>query len=147
MSETEAEKEFSKGLKLLREGSSLAALACFERAFVLGTRPDYFSYLGFCIARERGQFQKGMHLCREALACEPDNTVHYLNLGRIHLATGNKQEALRVFREGLAHGANQEIADQLNTIGARKPPIVASLGRNHPLNRYLGIILSKLGLR
>jgi tetratricopeptide (TPR) repeat protein len=147
VSEAEAEKEFSRGLKLLREGNSLAALTPFERAFVLGTRPDYFSYLGFCIAKERGQVQKGTHLCREALAREPDNTVHYLNLGRIHLSAGNKQEAIRVFREGLAHGASQEIADQLNAIGTRKAPMIASLSRNHPLNKYLGIILGKLGLR
>ncbi|HEX8961135.1 MAG TPA: hypothetical protein VF775_06150 [Geobacteraceae bacterium] len=147
VSETEAGKEFTRGLKLLQEGNSLAALTFFERAFVLGDRPEYFSYLGFCIAKERGQVQKGTHLCREALAQEPDKTTHYLNLGKIHLVAGNKPEAIRVFREGLTNGANQEITDLLNAIGTRKPPVIAALGRNHPLNKYLGIILSRLRLR
>ncbi|HEY6873128.1 MAG TPA: tetratricopeptide repeat protein [Geobacteraceae bacterium] len=147
MIDAEAEKEFLRGLKLFREGNSLAALTFFERASVLRGKPSYFSCLGFCIAKERGQVRKGLHLCREALEQEPDNTVHYLNLGRIHLVAGNKQEAIRVFREGLAHGANQEIADLLNEIGTRKQPVIPSLGRNHPVNKYLGIILSRLGLR
>ncbi len=125
----------------------MAALTFFERAFVLGTKPEYFSYLGFCIAKERGQVQKGTHLCREALAQEPDNSDHYLNLGRIHLAAGNKPEAIRVLREGLSHGANPEIAALLDAIGTRKPPVISFLGRNHPLNKYLGIILSRLRLR
>ena len=147
MSEMEAEKEFARGLRLIEEGNSLAALTFFERAFVLGTRPVYFSYLGFCIAKERGQIKKGTHLCEEALTQEPDNTTHYLNLGKVHLVAGNKQEAIKVLRESMTHGANQEILALLDKIGTRKPPVIASLGRNHPLNKYLGILLSKLGLR
>jgi Flp pilus assembly protein TadD len=146
-SDAEAEKEFSRGLNALQERNSVAALALFERAFVLGTRPAYFSYLGFCVAKERGQFKKGISLCREALEKEPANPVHYLNLGRIHLVTGNKEAAIAVFREGLSHGPNQEIAGLLNVIGTRQKPVITSLGRNHPINRSLGKLLSKLGLR
>lgn len=147
MTVSEAEKEFARGLKALREGNTLAALTCFEKAAGSGSRPVYLSYFGFCVAKERGQVQKGLLLCREAMEEEPDNAVHYLNLGRIHLAAGNKQEAIRVFREGLAHGPDQEIADLLNSIGTRKAPVFASLSRNHPLNKYLGKLLGKLGFR
>ena len=147
MGDAEAEKEFSRGLKALQEGNSLAALTFFEKAAGEGPTPLCISYLGFCIAKERGQVQKGIQLCREALEKEPENPLHYLNLGRIFLTAGNKQEAIRTFREGLARGPNQEIIDLLNAIGTRRPPVIPALGRDHPINKYLGKLLSKLGLR
>jgi len=147
MIEAEAEKEFLKGLKALQERNSLAALSCFEKAAGFGTRPVYSSYFGFSIAKERGQVQKGMLLCREAIEKEPENSAHYLNLGRIHLAAKNKQDALRVLREGLAHGPNNEIIALLDSIGTRKPPVLPFLDRDNPLNKYLGKILGRLGLR
>ena len=147
MKESEAKKEFSKGLKALHEGNSLAALVCFEKASRLDDRPDYSSYFAFCVAKERGQVQKGILLCREAMEREPENTIHYLNLGRIHLVAGDKQEALRVFRNGLAHGPDPEIIELLDTIGTRKPPIIGFLGRDNPINKYLGKLLSKFGFR
>lgn len=147
MDDTEAEKEFSRGLKALQEGNSLAALTFFEKAAGAAPTPLCLSYLGFCIAKERGQVQKGIQFCREALGKEPENPLHYLNLGKIFLTAGNKQEAIRTFREGLAHGLNQEITDLLNAIGTRKQPVILALSRNNPINKYLGKLLSKLGLR
>jgi tetratricopeptide (TPR) repeat protein len=145
--ETEAEKEFSRGLKALQEDNSLAALVCFEKANTLGDRPVYFSFLGFCAAKERGQVQKGILLCSAAIEREPENGVHYLNLGRIYLVAGNKQEAIRIFRKGLAYGPNQEIVWLLESIGTRKPPIIRSLSRDNLINKFLGKLLGKLGLR
>ncbi len=147
MTDREAEKEFSKGVRALKQGDSLAALVCFEKAASLASRPVYSSYFGYCIAKERGQVQKGLLLCSEAIEAEPGNTVHYLNLGRIHLVTGNKPDAISVFRKGLAHGPNGEITSLLDAIGTRKPAIFSFLSRSNPINRYLGLILSKLGLR
>lgn len=147
MIETEAEKEFSRGLKALQEDNSLAALVCFEKANTLGDRPVYFSFLGFCAAKERGQIQKGILLCSAAIEKEPENGVHYLNLGRIYLVAGNKQEAIRVFRKGLAYGPNQEIVGLLEKIGTRKTPIIRSLSRDNLINKFLGKLLGKLGLR
>ncbi len=147
MNESEAEKEFAKGVKALREGNSLGALVCFEKAATLASRPVYASYFGYCLAKERGQVQKGMQLCSEAIEREPESAAHYLNLGRIYLVAGNKPEAIKVFRKGLAHGPNEEIIGLLDSIGTRKLPIFRSLSRDNPLNKYLGKLLSKLGLR
>jgi len=147
MGDTEAEKEFIRGLKALQEENSLAALPFFEKAAGADPTPLCMSYLGFCIAKERGQVQKGIQLCREALEKEPENPLHYLNLGRIFLTAKNKQEAIRTLREGLGCGLNQEITDLLNAIGTRKPPVIPALGRDHPVNKYLGKLLGKLGLR
>jgi tetratricopeptide (TPR) repeat protein len=147
VNEAEAEKEFSRGLKVLEEGNSPAALTCFEKACGLGTSPSYSSYFGFCVARERGQVQRGILLCQAALQKEPENPVHYLNLGRIHLAAGDKLEAIKVFRKGLTYGPSQEIIGLLESIGTRKPPVFPSLDRFNPINKFLGKLLSKLGYR
>ena len=143
----EAEKEFTKGVKALQDGNAVVALTCFEKAAGISPRPVYFSYLGYCIAKERGQVQKGMLLCSEAMESEPENAVHYLNLGKIYLLAGNKQEAIRVFRKGLGFGKDRELTAQLDAIGTRSPVIFGSLSRSNPLNRYLGLLLRKLGFR
>ncbi len=147
MIEREAEKEFAKGVKALWQGDSLTALVCFEKAAGLAPRPVYSSYFGYCIAKERGQVQKGMQLCSEAIEREPEYAAHYLNLGRIYLVAGNKPEAINVFRKGLAYGPNEEIIGLLDSIGTRNPLIFRSLSRKNPLNKYLGLLLRKIGLR
>jgi len=147
MNTIEAEKEYTKGLKALLDGNTPAAMVCFEKAALISPRPVYLSSLGYCIAKERGQVQKGMLLCSEAMESEPGNTVHYLNLGKIYLVAGNRQEAIRIFRNGLGHGPDKEITAQLDAIGTRSSVLFSSLSRSNPLNRYLGLILRKLGIR
>jgi tetratricopeptide (TPR) repeat protein len=146
-SEREAEREFNRALTALASGNTLAALAHLERALKLWDSPAWYSYLGYCVAKERGQLRRGLDLCLSALERDRNNPAHYLNLGKIHLVAGNKEEALRVLREGMAQGGSDEVMAELAALGMRKPPVIASLHRNHPLNKYLGLILSRLGLR
>jgi Flp pilus assembly protein TadD len=142
-----AEKEFALALSALAVDDTLTALACLERALRLRDHPGWYSYLGYCIARERGQQRRGLELCLGALAMEPDHPEHFLNLGRVHLVSGDKLEALRVLREGMAKGRSPEIVRMLETLGTRKPSLFPMLHRDNPLNKYLGMILSRLGLR
>src|SRR5574340_1203368 len=90
-----------KGVAFLQEDNRLAALSCFDKAIVIGKSPELLSYLSYCIAAERGQIYEALKLCNEALSQEPDNPVHYLNLGRIYLHAGKKKEALLTLRKGL----------------------------------------------
>jgi tetratricopeptide (TPR) repeat protein len=138
---------FRKGLESLSRKEWTAALACFEKAAGLQNIPVHNSFLALCIARERGQTKKAVALCRATLEEEPDNPVLYLNLGKIYLMQGRTEEAIEAYRKGLSQGANEEIIAELGRIGKRRPPPLSFLGRNHPLNKYLGIILSRLGLR
>ncbi len=139
--------EFEQALEALAAGRTLAALAHVEKALNLKDNPSWYSYLGYCIAKQRGQIKKGIELCLSSLELEPDEPVHYLNLGKINLLYGNKPEALKVFREGMLKGGNEEIKRLLNEIGVRKPPPISFLPRDNPLNRFLGILFSKIGLR
>ena len=85
-----AEKEFSLGKAALDREDTLVALTHLERALRLQSTPGWYSYLGYCSAKERGQFRKGVELCQRSLAQEPDHPGHYYNLGRVHLASGDK---------------------------------------------------------
>ena len=58
-----------------------------------------------------------------------------------------KLDAIKILREGLKHEKNQQIIDELDSLGTRKPPVLFFLRRSNPLNKYLGILLRKLGLR
>ncbi|MFO0752500.1 MAG: tetratricopeptide repeat protein [Thermodesulfovibrionales bacterium] len=136
-----------KGLNALKQGRSLPALSCFEKALNLEPTPLTSSYFAFCIAKERGQFKKAVSLCEEAIRQDSGNSAHYLNLGRILLLTGNKEEALKVFREGLGHEHDTTIVAELDRLVTRKPPVLSFLERENPINKYMGFVLTKLGIR
>jgi tetratricopeptide (TPR) repeat protein len=142
-----AHKEFEQAQLELDRGNVLAALGCLERALTIWDDPLWHSRLGFCIAKERGQLTQGLELCSAAIARDPRNPVHYLYLGKIHLLAGNVYEALQALRKGMTLGDLPEIEKTLAAIGTRKPPVIASLSRDNLLNKYLGIILTRLGRR
>jgi len=142
-----AEKEFALGVAALDDEDTLAALAHLERALKLHDHPGWYSYLGYCIARERGQHRKGRELCLSSLAAEPEQPAHYCNLGQVQMLSGDKEDALRVLREGMAKGGSPEIVQLLDTLGKRNPQLFPALSRTNPLNRYLGLLLKRLGLR
>jgi tetratricopeptide (TPR) repeat protein len=137
----------AKGIRLHDEGHLVAALSCFEKALRASPSPLAQSYLGVCIAAERGQVARGTALCSEAIAAEPGNPVHHLNLGRILLRAGRKSEALAALRRGLAAGELAEIRELLARQGTRRTALLPSFPRSHPLNRILGLILARLHVR
>lgn len=147
MTEAETEILFSRGVEAVERSEWPAALSCFEKAAKLQESPLTNSFLALCIARERGQFKKAIAICTEALEADPGNSLLYLNLGKIYLLQKERDEAIRIFRRGLGHEVNEQIIAELDRLGSRKPPPLSFLHRDNPLNKYLGIILTKLGLR
>jgi len=145
--EAEEEKLFSRALDALAAGETPSALALLERALKLNDNRAWHSYLGYCIAKERGQVKKGSDLCRASLAFEPENPAHFLNLAKVHLVAGLKKEALEALRKGMSVGGSPAIISLLEQIGNRKPPVLSFLPRANPANRVLGLLLDKLGLR
>lgn len=142
-----ADELFEKGLALLKDDNPLAALTCFEKAYTLKKTPELQSYLGFCIAAERGKITEALGLCNLALAHEPDNPVHYLNLARIYLKADKKTDTIETLRKGLSFGENAEIHQLLENLGMRKKSVVPFISRNNFLNKYLGLLLHRLKLR
>lgn len=142
-----AGKLFERAMDALAAGETPSALALLERALKLGDDPSWHSFLGYCIAKERGQVKKGSDLCNASLELQPDNPAHYLNLAKVHIIAGQKGEALEVLRRGMSAGGDPEILSLLNQLGTRKPPVLSFLSRDNPLNKGLGLILARIGLR
>ncbi len=131
---------------MVQSGETLQALALLERTDFKND-PFLLSLYAYCIARERGQHKRAISLCEKAMEREPENTFHYYILGRIYLLMSDKRTAIEVFRRGLTYGQDMNIISQLKALGIRKPPPIRFLKRSHPVNKYLGIVLSRLNLR
>jgi predicted Zn-dependent protease len=140
---------FERARERLEKKDTLAALALLERAHVLAPdEPRVRSWLGLLLAQERGQLQRGQELCTAALAQDSSEPEHFMNLARVHLKLGKKCEAIDVLRSGMRQHPNSEILDgALMSLGIRKPVPFGSLQRAHPLNKYTGLLLARLGLR
>ncbi|MGA7826212.1 MAG: tetratricopeptide repeat protein [Geobacteraceae bacterium] len=139
--------EFERARRAIAMENTVAGLASLEKALSLNDQKGWYSYLGYCVAKERGQVSRGSDLCMISLEQEPDNPEHYLNLGKILLLSGNRSEALQVLRDGVARGENAELIALLNKFGKRKSPLFPFLPRSNPLNKYLGRLFHRLGLR
>lgn len=147
ITDTPADKEYQRALQELDSGNVLGALARLESALKQQDHPGWYSLLGFCIAKERGHLNRGEELCRTCIEQQPGLPDHYCFLGRVLLLAGRKQEALQVLRQGLACSDSKAIRQLLQELGVRKPPLFRWLHRDNPLNKYLGMALSKIGLR
>lgn len=147
MSHKNAADLVNEGMNALKAGRTHVALDCFEEASKLEGTPEIMSCLAFCLAKERKEFHRAVSLCRSAIGEEPGSSIHYLNLGRVLLLDGRKREAIRVFRDGLLHENNPAIREELNRLGTRKYPVISSLPRNHRVNKVLGKLFTRLGLR
>jgi tetratricopeptide (TPR) repeat protein len=147
MSGQEFAQLVKKGITASNQGNTLDALFHFENAGRLGSTPTLNSYMGYCLARERQEFKEGIGLCRHALAKEPEQAVHYLNLGRVLLEAGRQQLAVEAFRQGLRRERHHLIVEELKKLSIRKPPVVPFLSHSHPVNKYLDLLLTRLRLR
>ena len=127
-----------RGIEAVESGDTGLGLDLLGKVPEPERTPLVHSYLAVCQAREQGLLEQAMKTCTECINTEPSNPAHYLNLGRIHLLTGDKQEAIRMFRDGLLFGENRNIRRELDKLGWRQPPTFPSLGREHPVNRFCG---------
>lgn len=165
MRDSSQSETVQKAFSAIDRGDTLHGLISLECSPELRAIPAVNSYLAYCIAKERGQVREGVRLCQAALAAEPHNPAHYLNLGRIYLIAGQKPKALATFEQGLARDPAAEvgvpagspymgqgrqrsvIVDELRRLGIRKRAPFPSLNRTHPLNRIAGKLLTTIHLR
>lgn len=144
----ELKELFARGVAAVDNGDTANGLILLEKTGeVFSENPLFCSYLAVCIARERQEFELAVRLCMDSIAVEPRKPLHYLNLGRIYLAEGDRKEAIRAFRNGLLYGHNELIQSELDRLGWRKPQVISALDRKHPLNVFLGKLGMKLRLR
>lgn len=136
-----AEELFTAGMELLKNGKSAEAAEFLEQAVALERKPLYCSYLGVCLAKEKNDFKRAISLCREAIKNEPKISVHFLNLGKVHIMANQKKDAIRIFCMGMRYSEDKEIIAELKKIGRRRRPLIPFLDRSNPLNKLLGKLL------
>ena len=142
-----AEETFRKAMQTLdKNGVSKEALALFEAAITLDARasgdrgkPRYRSYYGMCLALEANKFRDGLALCRKAAEEEFYSADLWMNLGRVEMEFGNRDEAHEALLRGFRLAPqDRRFLQQLEILGRRRPPLLSFLGRRHPLNVMFG---------
>lgn len=147
MSSEELDILTQKGIDAAEKGYFHSAQVFLSQVAEQRNSPELQTYLAYCLAKGQGRMHSAAKICRESIKREPNNSLHYLILGRVLLMAGEKGKAITAFRQGLKTSPNQKIITELKKLGLRKPAILKNLKRNHPLNRVLGRVFSTIGFR
>lgn len=144
-----AESWYGTARELMDAGKGLDAIRCVENAVELApANPAYLSLLGLLIARERGQLKRGLELAHQAVEQGARDPELCLNLAWIYLKADRRDEAVRWIDAGLEKTPGHEgLARERRLLGMRRPPVLGFLPRSHPLNKVLGLMGARLGLR
>ena len=147
MEQAQLDDLMAKGIEAAEKGYIHSAQVFLGQVSEQQNTPEVHSYLAYCQAKRQGRVHSAAKTCRESIKREPKNPIHYLILGRILLISGDKGKAIEAWRQGLRAGPNPLIIDELKKLGVRKPAVIKSLKRNHPINRILGKLFGGLGFR
>ena len=147
MSHEEIDSTLEKAIAAAEKGYIHSAQMLLNQAAEHRNTPELHTYLAYCLAKEEGRMSAAVKTCRESIKREPGNSLHYLILGRVLLMAGEKDKAVKSFRQGLKTSPNPKIIAELKKLGLRKPTVLKNLTRGHPLNRVLGRVFSTIGFR
>jgi predicted Zn-dependent protease len=103
--------------------------------------PAHLSYYGLLLAMTEGRYDRAISLCRRAIEKDGRRQSElYLNFGKVLAMSRRRGEAIDALTEGLAaHPEDQRLRNELRHLVPRAKPVFRSLGRRHPLNKYIGI--------
>lgn len=107
------------------------------------------SWYGFLLGTIGRRPADGLAICRAAAANNFWEPRAYELLAKLELAIGNRRQALETAERGLAVAPeDQELSAFRQSLGVRKAPPFPFLGRQHPLNRWIGRLRTKnVGVR
>lgn len=144
----------SEARKLLGRGAGQAALELIgEGLQMYPSEPFLLSYYGCLLAVVGQRPSEGIKACGEAIkrleesvpfGSEFFHPTLYLNLGRAHLAGGDRAGAIAAFKRGLkTDPENSDILWEMRKLGRRRKPPLPFLKRGSLLNKYIGLLMSK----
>ena len=116
-----------------------------EALRIAPSNPYYRSHFGYCLAQVEKDFERAIHVCRQASDSRPLDPDLHVNLGRVYRLKGDNAEAHKAFSQAwhLRKG-HAGAAAELSRMGVRRPPVIELLPRSHWFNRYLGILRAKI---
>ena len=144
--EADPEKLFTLGLSCYRLKKLQDARKLFSHACELKPEePRYASYCGLLLALVMRKLKEAEKLCEGAVKLDATSVDLFYNLGRVYIMQGRRVDALQAFRKGLLIDPdNMVIHRELENIGTRKKSFFPFLGRSNPLNRFAGMLRSRL---
>ena len=128
-------------------GNTRLGLQLLESAVDHPNRPKAKAWYGYCLAREKKEYNKAIALCKDALKIDPREGEIYLALGRIYILLNRRKQAIAILKQGLKVDHSQDSERLLETIGVRNQPVFSFLKRRNLLNVTSGRLLSKIRLR
>jgi tetratricopeptide (TPR) repeat protein len=145
---------FKEVQQLLKQGKGKSAMGALRNALErFPSDPFLLSYYGCLLAVVEKQPAEGIKVCKDAITMLENSMpfgieffypVFYLNLGRAFLKAGDRKQAVEAFTEGLkADPENHDLIWEMKKLGSRKRPTVPFLKRTNPINKYIGLMLSK----
>jgi tetratricopeptide (TPR) repeat protein len=145
---------FEEVQQLLKKGNGKRAIEVLEEAlFKFPNDPFLLSYFGCLTAVVRNHPKEGISICLNAIkqlhstmpfGSEFFYPVFYLNLGRAYIKGGKKKEAFIAFHQGLQNNPdNKDILGEIKKLGSRKKSPLPFLQRSNPINKYIGLLISK----
>ena len=147
---------FDEVRNFLKQGQGDSALALIEEAVTkYPADPFFLSYYGCLVAVVGERPKDGIRLCTNAIKMLGNSfpvgkeffyPAFYLNLGRAYFKGGRRKDALASFNQGLKFDpANEDLLMELQKMGLRRRTAVPFLDRGNPLNKYIGMLLAKVG--
>lgn len=134
--------QFKRGMDAADRGDTANALIYLNQAAEGSESALVSSYLGYCLAKEKKDFDQAVMLCQRAIELEPSNALHYLNMARVLTTMERKGHALKILRRGLQVQRHPQLLQELRRLGLRRRPVFPFLKREHPMNIHLGRALS-----
>jgi dihydrofolate reductase len=136
-----------KGREAAQRKLFFLARNCFTRALAFGESAEIAAELSFCLASIGSDLPEALRMAEKAARSDPGNLRCRLNLGRVQILAGKRESGLTTLREGVQFGGGEEFLAELSCHSARSPAAIPSLPRNHPLNKYLGLLLRRMKAR
>lgn len=105
----------------------------------------FYSALGYCLARFEKKYSKGARLGEHGVRIGFFDSVNFLYLARTYMLAGDRRLAIRALERGLKlHPNDTELLALHYEFGVRRRPVVPLLGRDNPLNVWLGRLRARL---
>jgi len=143
---------FLLGCAYLKEANYPEALSYFRRMLSAYEEdpssvvpPELLSYFGLALALGENRIKEAVTYCTTAIKKEFYRSEFYINLAHVYLTANRRSSAVDVLYKGLKID-NQDpgILAELRKLGVRRKPVLGFLTRGHLLNKYLGLITSRL---
>ena len=132
------------GLKLCRAGEwrkGLPVLAAVIEQRGPGQEVPgiVYSYLGYGAAKFQSRVRDGIRLCEHAIKLQFYEADNHFNMARVQHLAGERMAAVSAIERGLKLDPDHEgLLTMKREVGVRKKPVLRFLGRENPVNVFLG---------